>query len=271
MEFFRKVYSNISQFANEVDVDLCSLGFVSATDGSDFPSETFNERWLKWKGETLLTSDDYTYLKFLQPNNRAEAGSIYFSLYGSSNPTFFIRQGPGSMFFIPLINNSFFLKVRPDELTTSIPYFPSLLDLVPQTEHYLDRIWMYVGLLTNISDYNPYTYLYYGGNGIRNSNNTLFQMITGRNEQFVPEGVDTPYRYGSIPNNPECAWWDLESVSVSSGTCVLAKVPYTNKYIDGLYYIVVSPQESVDSRFFSFGGRNFMGIGRNLVVELPVN
>lgn len=274
MQFFRKIYKSSEQYVLEITEDLCNLGFVSGTDGSDFPSETFNERWLKWKGETLLTKDQYLLLRMIGPRTPAIHTGHMYVLGGSGVANFENTADPtcNSLFFIPLINNSFFLRLKRDITTTAIPYFPSLLDLVPGTPNSEGSFWTYIGLLTsNLTTYSPYSYFLYSGNGIQGSYSTYYNFVTGRNEQFLLEGLDTPYRYGNDSGRSDYKFWDLESVSVSAGTCILTKVPYQNAYIDGLYYIVVSPQESVDGKFFSFGGRNFLGAGRNLVVELLSN
>lgn len=273
MQFFRKMYPTSQQFSTEIIEDLCSLGFNSAIDNSDFPKEPYGEAWLKWKNEALLTTDQYKTLRFLKPlgytiracNSGVDAPEQY-GFWGNLS----------GFFFIPLMNNSFFMRgYQENNSTVTIPYFHNILELLqtlavtPSPEHPVTSLWTYMGLqTTNLSNYSPYLYFIYNGNlGGR----TAFQCIIDRDSSFLPDGFD--HYWLQSPDNTGGVYYysPLTSVSVSASTCVLTKVPYQNAYIDGLYYIVVSPQESVDGKFFSFGGRNFLGAGRNLVVELPSN
>lgn len=264
MEFFRKVYKGTSQWIDEITEDLCSLGFVSAVDGKDFPDEQFGSQWLKWNGEPLLTTSTYTQGRFLQPSTLGNALRISVKECGEPGMSSF--ESYCALFFIPLANNSFFIRTTDSSATTSIPYFPGLSNMNPNASPHYGSLFTYMGLSTTISNYSPFLYYIYRGNGLPdNENYTYYHLFVDRNEVFQLEGMDHPYK---DPNNK---FPPLDSVSVSAGTCVLVRVPYTNDYIDGLYYVAVSPQDSIDGKFFSFGGRNFMGAGRNLVVELPAN
>ena len=263
MQFFRKIYKSIELFPKEATEDLCNLGFNSAIDNKDFPPE--DNAWIKWKNEPILNKDNSIRraIKFgCDPNYNYHKFILY-----PDNDIFLNYPLNNTIFVIPLINNSFFIRGYYSENNVTIPHFPSLSDFINDRQNDKKVIPpTYMGLNSpNLSNFSPYIYMSVtGGKGI-------WEFVIDKNTIFIPDGLDHGVRSADHTNTYFSDFLPLYSVSVSAGTCVLTKVPYQNDYIDGLYYIVVSPQESVDGKFFSFGGRNFLGAGRNLVVELPSN
>ena len=71
--------------------------------------------------------------------------------------------------------------------------------------------------------------------------------------------------------NTRLASTGYDYVDVNSNVCVLTKIPYNNGFCDNMFAMTTAPQEIFPARFFSFGGRNFMNVWDNLVLELPNN
>jgi hypothetical protein len=53
--------------------------------------------------------------------------------------------------------------------------------------------------------------------------------------------------------------------------CVLTKIPYDTRFMDNVYYMTTAPANDMEGKFFSFGGRTFCCVCRNIVVELPAD
>lgn len=65
---------------------------------------------------------------------------------------------------------------------------------------------------------------------------------------------------------------ELEYTNVQANNCVLIKYPYEDRFLDGIYICSTAPTaECLEGKFFSFNSRNFLGVHKNLVVELTSN
>ena len=293
MDFFRHKYTfdngeQSSQNSKSADwdehgfADLDSLGFC-LVDGTELNSETYKQNpYMKWSKETNTLVDWTNDHRFFQCNgNDIEEyplGSPGMMFYNSSD---FIKASV--LFFFPLKNQGFFLQwQRPDgtELNSKLRPWKDFDD----TEKTSQIKW--IGLHSELTNYSPYDYIKLGRyaptSSARNIDGHFYtnfstnenhgaSLIIGHNEYSPIPFLDTQGVFEDLPGADEKGWAPLQSVDVNQNVCTLVRVPYDTKFITDLYLVTTSPQESIDGKFFGFSGRQFFGVARNLVVELPVN
>lgn len=175
-----------------------------------------------------------------------------------------------SIIFIPLKNNGFILETyrfsgNPDEteanptlqliksrLSSFTPKFFTVKDYLSTTIISTYTFWVdyLIGIPDNISSTNSFVYLFFNGT-----------------QSYFFKNKDINLNY--IPNVDTSA--NMDYVNKNANICTLIPYPYENSFIDGLYLATTIPGDTIEGKFFSFGGRNYLGVYKNLVVELLPN
>lgn len=191
-----------------------------------------------------------------------------------------------AIFFIPLKNNGFIMS----SYGTSYPYgtpnpnTPTLNSLTynatpPESSLVLQRVTSgLIGFFNNVN--NTFNYI-----SKENGLSTINPATSNYYNIRWDKGNDTG-RSSILPNIID---YDGRYTDVKQGVCTLIRVPFSNGFLSNLYLVNTAPRQGVyqtytnqrieipndaygvDDKFFSFGGRNFYGIGYNMVVELPSN
>ena len=167
---------------------------------------------------------------------------------------------PLHLVFIPLINNGFFINCWQNS--------------------------------TGEGGYTPLPVLHYSGSqGSSRSQSTLISSILGLSPQTQSNWIylnmavknTTQWRtsvldlgdgrcltslpfMSSISDGAENV---TQYINVNQNVCSLIKAPYDAGFLDGIYLLATSPIQVKPNTFFSFGGRNFLNVIGNYVVELP--
>lgn len=175
-----------------------------------------------------------------------------------------------SIIFIPLKNNGFILETyrfsgNPDEteanptlqliksrLSSFTPKFFTVKDYLSTTIISRYTFWVdyLIGIPDSTSSTNSFVYLFFNGT-----------------QPYFFKNKDINLNY--IPNVDTSA--NLDYVNKNANICTLIPYPYENSFIDGLYLATTIPGDTIEGKFFSFGGRNYLGVYKNLVVELLPN
>ncbi len=281
MNIFRKCY-NQTTADSDLLYDLNKLGF-NQLDGTpyDINGGVRNKHiTLHWKKDNTYSvptsSDDYTNSPIPYGDNLGNYGfymmkprsrySMDDALGTFANP---FSYSPSSsdyymnLIFVPLINNGFCLISIVGGYNSPWTKNRPTLPILPINDWYYNGgndyqyIDYYIGLKTNFTD-NPYSYI-----------TSLSGDSTGPyGPHFWPGDGSTNLL--PIPGVDESEHQD--TVSYNTNVCTLAKIPYNSTYINGIYLCTTSPfADGVSGKIFSFGGRTFMGIYNNLVLELPSN
>lgn len=264
--------------------DLNSLGFC-LIDGTELNSETYKQNpYIKWSKETNTLANNTNDYRFFQCYDSYiedyPLGTPGLHFYNSSE-----NIKASVLFFFPLKNQGFFLQWQhPDgeELNSKLrPWKENDYDWSSRFEQ-----MKWIGLHSELTNYSPYDYIKLGRYAPRSSATNIdgrfytnFSMndagntylIIGHNQYSPIPFLDTQGVFEDLPGADEKGWAPLQSVDVNQNVCTLVRVPYDTKFITDLYLVTTSPQESIDGKFFGFSGRQFFGVARNLVVELPVN
>jgi hypothetical protein len=247
----------------------------------------------------------YPYRIFKNTTGSGKMG-LTFYFFGRSCE---IQTNTLALFFIPLKNKGFLLRLMASPYTMTPefkPYFehfrvnpyssPGIYKCAPGTGDTQYLGFNYIGLFSNNNINNPMNYFIMGGkpltkyykNGLENppiwsydpgssENDTALMRFIINSQIFnYPNFIDNGYILYEGTKRPSTVGDEgvlppLETVDINQNVCTLIRAPHDNSYIDGLYLITTSPMESVDGKVFSFGGRNFLGVCRNLVVELPAD
>lgn len=309
MDFYRHRYANVDDFYSNLIENLNSWGFCcvdnspviknpnAPAQGSIYP--------VKWKYDTAYNFNKNTTFSYRTFINRYSSTTlqegIIFHGFNSG-----VYTSSLAIFFIPLKNKSFLLRLMssPNTMVPEFkPYFeefrvnpyetPARYQITPSMNSDMVH-FNYIGLFSNNNQLNPMNYLSMGQrlfqkyykNGFDNppviypepgTDDTRNMDLIVNSQRFsLPDIFDNPYilYHSTQPGSTIAAEGTLpplETVDVNQNVCTLIRAPHDNSYIDGLYLITTSPMESVDGKVFSFGGRNFLGVCRNLVVELPAD
>ena len=273
MNIFRKCY-NSALVESDLLYDLNKLGF-NQLDGTaydtsgGFYNKMITLHWKKDKNYTIPTTSVKTNCPYPVIYNSGAQG------FYLSSPSSVLPDRPDYLFtsisnidaflniiFIPLVNNGFCLLslLGPEWIKNkpTLPIYSINETYYNDRDDYL-RVDCLIGLKTNLTN-NPYSY-------ITCYTRTAFGSVY-KGPYFWPgDGSTTPL---SIPGVDESEHQD--TVSYNTNVCTLTKMPYNSTYINGAYLCTTSPfADGVSGKIFSFGGRTFMGIYNNLVLELPSN
>ena len=273
MNIFRKCY-NLELLEKDFLYDFNKLGF-NQLDGTPYDTEggVANHRIiLHWKKDKTYTipSGEYTYTDSPVPyiTNITSQSFWFYKPKSSEYETYRIGQMTTyitntafmNTVFIPLINNGFCLLVYLGNIQggenwlTNHPTLPIFsfnddINIDFNNRRYING---FIGLKTNLTD-NPYSYITRMG-----YESPKFWSGNGSQESILIPGVDESEHQ--------------DTISYNNNVCTLAKIPYNSTYINGIYLCTTSPfQDGVSGKTFSFGGRTFIGMYNNLVLELPSN
>lgn len=109
-------------------------------------------------------------------------------------------------------------------------------------------------LKTNLNNY-----LYFGLSGKRVSSDITDKYFLTDYQQ------SRALNYIPFINTDSTDYTDL-----NNNICTLIKMPYDNGYLDNVYMMATRPGDlTKEGSFFSFAGRNFINVYKNLVLELP--
>lgn len=107
-----------------------------------------------------------------------------------------------------------------------------------------------------------------------NLNNYLYFGISGLRDPTYGNYVEyflTDYQHTRTLNSiPYINTANTDYTDLNNNICTLIKMPYDNGYLDNVYMMATRPGElTKEGSFFSFAGRNFINVYKNLVLELP--
>lgn len=164
---------------------------------------------------------------------------------------------------IPLINGGFlynsYLNFIDDDKIDPTPK----LKIIGETLKGHSTTRTIIGI-PNTLNTNLNNYLYFGFAATNNRDNgdpntpTVSTLITDYQQSRVLDYI--PYI-----NTANTDYTDL-----NNNICTLIKMPYDNGYLDNVYMMATRPGElTKEGSFFSFAGRNFINVYKNLVLELP--
>ena len=298
MDFFRHNYSTETDYFNRWTSDFDNMGFVQY-DGTSLLdlSDPSQYPYMKWKYESLTNYETYGHPFFKNHGSGGAAFLQFYQYYGGSNyynwseVVAYIYGVSNVVFFIPLKNKGFLYRLQTKDDSTIIqPFLPFLSPTIGTgSRHWAE----FIGFQSNISSISPYSYItlaaevsyqqtensniqYYEdlqkfptASNSSNYNHRIWIDGTTRYLNFIDGANKYISKEGGIASNS--TWKPLLTVDVNQNVCTLMHVPYDNTYLDNIYLLVTAPQEDMDSKFFSFGGRNFLNLGTNIVVELPAN
>lgn len=276
LEFLYEDSAYLGNFAKM----LTNLGFTQL-DGKDIriPTSYGDGQALKWGVDSTAN----VYITY-RPGSFEYTNRIAFNLsFGGGNyqnndqliTSNAIINNNFQVIFIPLKNNGFLLECvgndRGAYLNNIAPKFRTYSyqgDALFQrnggaeTSETATRVTCLIGIPNNFSSTNSYNYLYLDS-GQRNGG-----LYISTIQAYVNIMIDGSLK-GGIPNVDTSA--NLDYVNKNKNICTLIPYPYENQFIDGLYLATTIPDETIEGKFFSFEGRNFLGIYQNLIVELPAN
>lgn len=172
------------------------------------------------------------------------------------------------LIFIPLKNNGFIYETRmiQTEAQVSSSTSPIIKFVSSPTPKFLvgnseivdfAGIEYLIGIPDNTSTKGEFIYLFF---------RYIHSQVTPNACRFYKNNV---INLNYIPNVDTTA--NLDYVNKNANICTLIPYPYENSFIDGLYLATTIPGDTIEGKFFSFGGRNYLGVYKNLVVELLPN
>ena len=212
--------------------------------------------------------------------------------WGTPNGSGGCQAAPGTVIFLPLKNNGFFLNIRSASLYSSNIYnigssnandqrdysfnvstsTPSLNTKVYCTNTIGYYSSSYPGVL-NFIGIPPckgnlnWTYIFYTVTAYSNNGTMIYRDIIDFGDGKV---FDMPFKSNYIRQmNGSTAYTEPTYSNINENICSMIKLPYDNGYIDGVYLLTTAPQQLQDATFFSFDGRNFLNAFDNYVFELP--
>ena len=307
MDFFRHNYDTSTDYLNRWTSDFDNMGFVQydGTSLLDLADPSARPPMMKWKYESLTNPNETTGYGQVFFSNHSAGGNAYlqfYQVYGRTVNYDWSKEDSSSsvVFFIPLKNKGFLYRLQTKNTLTTVQPFRKFLypkEITGNTKGG-SRDWVeFIGFQSNVSSISPYSYItlghtigYQQKNSDTGTNNRQYyedlQEFPTQNyssyDYYHRIWIDGVTRYLNFidganmyspkegPTN-QGEWKPLLTVDVNQNVCTLMHVPYDNTYLDNIYLLVTAPQEDMDSKFFSFGGRNFLNLGTNIVVELPAN
>ena len=260
-------YNTSSAHYEDFSKMLNNLGFC-LLDGSDIkiPQSYNYGQIFKWSKDSIpecqMTYIPGGYNSGIHYTNVQTLGVSSFSHNFLSRAS--ILNNYMQIIFIPLKNNGFLLEFNGSSIENN-----ELRSLTPKFRTYsyggynLDstlRTTYLIGIPNNISSINTYFYLFFDNGGKYPIGSDLSPYIGFKDGEII---------LTSIPNVDTSA--NLDYVNKNANICTLIPYPYENSFIDGLYLATTIPDNDIEGKFFSFGGRNYLGVYKNLVVELLPN
>ena len=272
MEFFRQSmnYSEYTEnFMNIMFNNFSNFGFVRRN-GDD----------LSWRGYAPADSnpDDYYGFRWQYDTANKTVFSYYASTDGRENSSLADKNNEiatvyttgsnyghpnSSIIFIPLKNRNFLIQnyycadsnkitpmlITPNNYTGAFP-----------AAGVNDRYGGSIISFNNLTDFlNPFYYfrcLFDRAGGVTTTKTFIIRGGETTNTGSLFDFISTPsHKFYNVNNN----------------VCTLTRVPFENTFLDGLFLATTYPIQSIEGKVFSFGGRNFLGVYENLVVELPSN
>lgn len=260
-DFMNMMFNNFSNFGfvRRNGDDLSWRGYCPA--GYD-PDDYYGFRWqydtanktvLSYYASTVGSQSTY-----LSNRNTATADTPFTIGANSAHPN-------SSIIFIPLKNRNFLIQFY--HCADSNKITPMLITPNNWTGAFPggggnNRDGGSIISFNNLTDFlNPFYYF-------RCLFDTYDGYVTNVNKTFIIRGVETPdtgslFNFISTPSH--------KFYNINSNVCTLTRVPFENTFLDGLFLATTYPMQSIEGKVFSFGGRNFLGVYENLVVELPSN
>lgn len=296
------------QAKDELIIPLQNLGFVNY-DGKPeienlLPTSTNNRYIFKWNKETHSSSSDVNKsgLCFQYGLSGNTSGFRFFDgrfhSYGLGNGDTIIIPSTtlyNNLWFIPLINNGFLLSgYYSDELksfgATQHPASTAVFHITPafftpsnfvkalkqhdQKEGVVvngtDMIGCVIGIFNNVTNEMMY-FQTYARLSCSYSNTIHFTQSGDGYCDYIAQNVEAQpiqFKESDITQYQDEYQWT--HTNHSQNVCTLIHMPYENKFLDNMFICTTCPNDHpVEGQFFSFGGRNFLGFYKNLVVELP--
>lgn len=260
---------------------LTNLGFCSL-DGTDVVADVkgqngFQEpfRW-KYDLSNNYWIEGYRNDSSAQPiqglwftNNAAKTGSQAL-VNGILTGNFYHNYQ--SIIFIPLKNNGFILETyrfsgNPDELDD--PRYPTVQLIKSRLRSFTPKFFTVKDYLstTVVSTYTFWVDYLIGIPDSTSSTNSFVYLFFKGTQPYFFKNKDINLNY--VPNVDTSV--NMDYVNKNANICTLIPYPYENSFIDGLYLATTIPDNDIEGKFFSFGGRNYLGVYKNLVVELLPN
>lgn len=174
---------------------------------------------------------------------------------------------PLHLIFIPLKGNGFYLNICQDSHSD---YIPSSYTTLPVLHPYGQVDSAYGSFFLNLIGLSPskqinnWVYLYFANwyyIGTTSHGNTNY-IDFGDGKTITCPFFSDISSYSALTNI-------TQYVNINQNICNLIRMPYDTEYVNNLYLLVTAPGQVKPGTFFSFGGRNFLNIISNYVVELP--
>lgn len=292
MDYFRHCY-NYKDIQQNLLIDLANFGFVDKTtrepvydnlERHTLSDVNYHPNWkiLCWKNDLLAdfclhaSMIDSGNMTVWVQVNRGSSTSIsnwdFNNTYSASPNSYPIigttttQESSGSSYsflqsiiMVPLINGGFLYNYYYIPYGSSIDPTPKL-NIMGGTEYKgRETRRTIIGLPSTINS-NLKNYLYFGLANCRSDSGS------SENKYFL-----TDYQQNRAINNiPFVSASGETYVDTNSNICTLIKMPYDNGYLDNVYLLATAPGElTTEGSFFSFSGRNFINVYKNLVLELP--
>lgn len=195
----------------------------------------------------------------------------YYPFSGASYKGWIYYTYPVHLIFIPLKNNGFYLNVAQDGHNELIDCSYTTLPIL----HPLGQ-----------RDYNEGSFCANFIGLPPSGNQTDWTYLTFANFYYVPS-YSSPTRAGGhnvvdfgSSNTTNCPFFsNIDSydtlynvkqyININQNICSLIRMPYNTNFVNNLYLLATAPMQVKPGTFFSFGGRNFLNVIANYVVELP--
>ena len=174
---------------------------------------------------------------------------------------------PLHLIFIPLKDNGFYLNMCQDPHSV---YIPSSYTTLPVLHPYGQQDSLFGSFYLNLIGLSPskqinnWVYLYFANwyhiNNTAHGNTNYIDFGDGKT-------ITCPFfsdisSYSTLTNV-------TQYININQNICSLIRMPYDTEYVNNLYLLVTAPGQVKPGTFFSFGGRNFLNVISNYVVELP--
>lgn len=299
--------TNREQAKDELIIPLQNLGFINY-DGKqeieNISSVSHNIRYnFKWNKETHSSPDaEHLGLCFRYVGSGNTSTFCFFdgcfSNYGLGESA--IIQAAQStcynnLWFIPLINNGFLLSgYYSDELqyldakqhpaSTAVfhitPAFFTPSNFIKVLKQYdqkqgvvingTDMTGCVIGIFNNVTNEMMY-FQTYARLGCAYGNTINFAQYGDGYCDYTAQNVGTqPIQFKESDMTQYQDEYQWTHTNYSQNICTLIHMPYENKFLDNMFICTTCPNDHpIEGQFFSFGGRNFLGFYKNLVVELP--
>ena len=193
---------------------------------------------------------------------------------------------PMHTIFLPLKDNGFYLNISQGPIPGNTSY-PNVKNIsswtpLPELHTYLNRAEnvRYKVINMNIIGLPPknqqtnWVYLYWmlvywyndGAWTLGTASYATFDFGNGIISPCKISGSWTGNYISGVTTslNPVSAY-----TNINQNVCSLIKMPLDSGYVENFYLLATAPQNIEPGTFFSFGGRNFLNIFGNYVVELP--